>query len=84
LDISSFYLELVVIEALRGRALYNPADNFMHVMDFIGSELVARNIQDPANSANFVSDELTRAERLTIARQATSSRKEPYWEHIIW
>jgi hypothetical protein len=84
LDISSFYLELVVIEALRGRALYNPAENFMHVMDFIGSEFVSRNIQDPANTANIVSDELTAAERLTIARQAISSRRQPYWEQIIW
>jgi hypothetical protein len=84
LDISSFYLELVVIEALRGRALYNPAQNFMHVMDFIGSELVGRNIQDPANTANLVSDELTGAERLTIARQAINTRNQPSWGQIIW
>jgi hypothetical protein len=84
LDISSFYLELVVIEALKGRSLYNPAANFIHVMDFIGSEFAARHIQDPANTANIVSDELTAAERLTIARQAINSRKQPSWGQIIW
>jgi hypothetical protein len=84
LDISSFYLELVVLEALKGRSLYNSADNFMHVMDFIGSEFIARNIQDPANTANIVSDELTVAEKQTIARQAISSRNQPYWGQIIW
>lgn len=84
LDISSFYLELVVIEALRGRSLYNLAANFLHVMDFIGSQFVARNIQDPANTANIVSDELTSAERQMIARQAITSRNQSNWGQIIW
>src|SRR5262249_51388151 len=38
LDVSSFYLELVVLEALRGRSLYNPAQNFLHVLDFLGTQ----------------------------------------------
>ena len=84
LDISSFYLELVIIEALKGKARYSPADNFFHVMNFIGSQFVNRNIQDPANTANLVSDELTVAERQLIARQALDSTKKPTWAQIIW
>jgi hypothetical protein len=84
LDISSFYLELVVLQALSGKALYNPAANFFHVMDFVGSQLVTRAILDPANTANYVSDELTQSEKQAIAKQAIKSRSEPYWEQIIW
>src|SRR5262249_7638212 len=76
LDISSFYLELVVLETLKGRALYNPAQNFMHVLDFLGSQLAVRNILDPANTANLVSDELNASEKQAIARQAMDSRNE--------
>jgi hypothetical protein len=84
LDISSFYLELVVLQALSGKALYNPAANLFHVMDFMGSQLVTRAILDPANTANYVSDELTQSEKQAIARQAIKSRAEPYWEQVIW
>lgn len=84
LDISSFYLELAVLQALKGKALYSPAGNFMHVMDFLGSQFTSCAIVDPANSANVVSEELTVAERGVIARQAVQSRNKPNWGQIIW
>ena len=61
---------------MKGRALYNPAQNFMHVLDFLGSQLAVRNILDPANTANLVSDELNASEKQAIARQAMDSRNE--------
>jgi len=84
LDISSFYLELAVLKALSGKSLVNPALNFMHVLDYLGSSFVNRNFLDPANASNLVSDELTAAEKQTLARQASASRRQPHWGQIIW
>ena len=84
LDISSFYLELVVLEALKGKALIAPASNFMAVMDYLKTTFVLATITDPANTANKISDELSIAERQFIANQAKASRSQPNWGTIIW
>lgn len=84
LDISSFYLELAVLEALSGKPLYDPAANFMHVLDFFSNKFVGRSFYDPANTANLISDELSPAEQTAIKNQAISSRLKPIWEQIIW
>jgi hypothetical protein len=84
LEISSFYLELAVLEALKGKALYAPAANFFHVLDFLGSQFEHRNFVDPANTANLISDELSASEKPAIANQARKSRQMPNWGTIIW
>ena len=84
LDISSFYLELVVLEALSGKSLYSPASNFLAVMEFLENQFVWRNFIDPANTANMISEELTTQQRQLIATQARTSRGEPNWGQIIW
>lgn len=74
LDFPSFYLELSVIEALRGKSLSgNPSKNFMDVMDYLANEFVDKNIYDPSNQANIVSEELTQAEREKIKAEAAST-----------
>lgn len=84
LDFPSFLLELVVLDALNGKALYNPATNFMHVMEFLESKFVTCRLIDPANTANIVSDDLSGAEKAIVARQAAASRGQPTWGTIIW
>jgi len=84
LDISSFYLELVVLEALKGKSLTAVADNFLSVLDYLKTTFVFATIIDPANSANKISDELSIAERQAIANKAKASRAQPNWGTIIW
>lgn len=84
LDISSFYLELVVLEALKGKSLTAHANNFLSVLDYLKTTFILATIIDPANSANKISDELSIPERQVIANQAKASRDQQNWGTIIW
>lgn len=84
LDFPSFYLELSVIEALRGTSLSgNPSDNFVKVMNYLAGDFQNRVINDPANGANEVSDELTNDEKATVQSMATTTLKGN-WPAAIW
>jgi hypothetical protein len=84
LDFPSFYLELAVIEALKGRTYSQPASNVLVALSYIGENLPQLTLKDPANSNNVVSEDLTLEEKRTIARQAAASALKPTWEQIIW
>lgn len=84
LDISSFYLELVVLRALKGHSIGNTASNLWEALRFLAEDFVNCAIYDPANTNNCVSDELTSAEKNQIASQATRSRAQPTWGAVIW
>lgn len=84
LDFPSFYLELVVIEALKGRSYYNLSANVMHALQYIADYLPNSRFIDPANTANIVSEDITQQEKQRIATQARASSQQPYWEQIIW
>lgn len=84
LDFPSFYLELTVIEALRGKWSGRPAENFLAVLDYLSSRFPIARVDDPANSANIISDDLTTAEKQTVAGAAKVSRAKDKWEQIIW
>lgn len=85
LDFPSFYLELSVIEALKGTSLLgiNPSTNFVTVMNYLVDEFENKKITDPANQNNEVSDELTAVEKQAIksAAQDTLAGK---WSQAIW
>ena len=83
LDFPSFYLEMVVIEALKGSTSVNLANNFNKVLDFLKDEFTAKIYIDPANSYNTISDDLTLSEKKLIATQAEVSRNKAYWENIV-
>jgi len=84
LDFASFYLELVVIEALKGRARNNLAANVLHVLKFIASNLPTMRITDPANTNNVISDDYSDAEKRGIAMLAANSANKQNWGDIIW
>ena len=84
IDLSSFYLEMVVIEALKGFRSDNIETNFLKVLDFIKDELPYKRYVDPANSNNIISDELTNAEKKIISNKASESRSKSYWKDIVW
>lgn len=85
LDFPSFYLELAVIEALKGTTLLgsSPAHNFVKVMNYLQAEFEDATIRDPANGSNEVSEELTIAEKQTIKTTAESTLGGA-WNQAIW
>lgn len=84
LDFPSLYLELFVIQALSGRSRTALADNTLHALGTIGTSLTSTRIEDPANTNNVLSDELTDQEKQRVAGLAAQSAREQYWEKIIW
>jgi hypothetical protein len=84
LDFPSFYLELTVINALWGRKNGDLAANVSACFDYVRDNLETACVIDPANSANIISDDLTAADKKKIAHAAGASRKEPYWEQVLW
>ncbi len=84
LSFPSFYLELSVIEGLKGRSTTNLAGNVLHALNYIGDNLPTKRIVDPANTNNVISDDLSTTEKNTVAGQAKASAGKQYWEDIIW
>lgn len=83
LDFPSFYLELAVIEALKYKRS-SLSDHFSAVLDYFADGFSSARFVDPANSANVISDDLTAAEKKSVADKAKTSRREQYWESIVW
>ena len=83
LEFPSFYLELTVLEALRGRA-GKVGENLMAALAYLGERFEGAVVVDPANSNNRVSDDLTAAEKRAVAVAARKSLAMRRWEHILW
>ena len=84
LEFPSLYLELFVIDALSGRSRVTIAENVLHTLRSIGTSLGSTRVEDPTNSNNVISDDLTNAEKQRIATTASQSANEPYWERVVW
>lgn len=84
LDFPSLYLELFTIQALAGRSRTALAENVLHTLRTIGTSLTSTLIEDPANTNNALSDDLTMQEKERVASLASQSAREQYWEKIIW
>jgi hypothetical protein len=83
-DFPSLYLELFVIQSLSGHSRSTLADNVLHALRTISSSLPSTRIEDPANTNNVLSDDLTQTEKRQISTQAVQSAQEQYWGRIIW
>lgn len=59
LDFPSFFLELVVLEALKGKSTTNLAENVLSALRYIGNSLPTVRILDPSNTNNLISDDMT-------------------------
>lgn len=84
LDFPSFYLELTVMKALSGCSFNNLASNFMRTLRYISTDLPTASVEDPANTNNMISDDLTQAEKKAIAAQAQASYDAPTWTQTLW
>ena len=84
LEFPSFYLELSVIEALKGKTLLSrPSDNFVCVMNYLATEFLDKSIIDPYNQSNEISEELTKIEKQKIKSAADETLKGQ-WIEALW
>jgi len=84
LDFPSLYLELFTIQSLSGRSQSALAENVLHALRTIGTSLASTRIEDPSNTNNVLSDDLTKQERERIASLAWQSSQQQSWGSIIW
>ena len=82
LDFPSFYLELVVIAALSG-ARGSLSENVMTVVRYLTDKFPTARFVDPADSNNIVSDDLSVAQRATIAAEASRALSATNWSQIV-
>lgn len=84
IDFPSIYLELIVIEALKNKNTNQPSSNILDVLKYLRDNFVNKRIEDPANTNNIISNDLTKLEKEKIATKAEKDLKKQYWEKIIW
>lgn len=84
LSISSFYLELAVIDSLQYARVGNTAANVWRALEHLRDNIETARYVDPANTNNIVSDDCTRAEKAAIAAKASESLGKRTWEEIVW
>ena len=84
LDFPSLYLELFTIRSLSGCSRTALADNILHALRTVGTLLTSTRIEDPANTNNVLSDDLSKQEKERIAGLAAQSVREQSWDRIIW
>jgi hypothetical protein len=85
LDFPSFYLELVVIQALASwnAGTTNLESRVQSVFEYLRDSFPSARYIDPANTNNVVSDDLTATEKQAISSAARAARSAPYWEDIV-
>ena len=84
LDFPSIYLELAVIRALMtGFYKSGLATDVWKVFRFLAADFPSARLQDPANTNNIVSDDLTSQERGQIKAAAARALQAKYWTEIV-
>jgi len=81
LDLPSFYLEMVVIEALRG-SQGSLSQNVVKVLQYLRDTFMTARFVDPANTNNIISDDLTMMERSAIASRASMALTQT-WGDVV-
>jgi Nucleotidyltransferase domain len=82
LDFPSFYLEMVVIEAMKGAPAINPAKRVVRVLEYLRDKFPSARFVDPANTNNVISDDFTATERKTISVAADRALRGS-WAELI-
>ncbi len=83
LDFPSFYLEMVVIEALSGSIFGTLTDNVWKVFHYLRDSFPNARFVDPANTNNIISDDLSATERATIKAEAVRTLAARDWGQVI-
>lgn len=83
LTFSSFYLELVTIEACRNRKVGELAENVWATFAYIRNKIRTEVFMDPANTNNRISDDLSATEKQTLALAAEVALQANDWSQIV-
>lgn len=83
LDFPSFYLEMVVIEALSGAFFSSLTDNVWKVFHYLRDTFPNARFVDPANTNNIISEDLSTTERATIKAAAVQALAARDWGQIV-
>lgn len=84
LDFPSFYLEMVVIQALSGKRQGDLANNFLNTLDYFSTNITTVRFVDPSNTNNIISEDIGSVEKSRIASAAKASRMKDQWSQIVW
>ena len=94
LEFPSFYLELSVINALweSKRPVLLPSaktfpNNLQKIFEYLYTDFINARIEDPSNSGNIISKDLSLKEKQAIkdeAFKAYIASIESSWDKIIW
>ena len=83
LGFPSFYLELVVLEALRWQPSGAISSNVWKAFAYLRDTFPTVRVVDPANTNNVISDDLTVAERATVKAAAERALQATDWSQIV-
>lgn len=83
LDIPSFYLEMLTIEACKNRPYGNLSSNISACFEYVRDYIVSARFIDPSNTANAISDDLTIEEKKKLAAAAAQARNTRLWIDIV-
>jgi hypothetical protein len=83
LHFPSFYLELIVIDALSRQYLGTLSSNVWKVFEYLRDTFPSARVVDPANTNNIISDDLTAAERTRIKAAAEQALQAGNWSQIV-
>lgn len=78
IDWQSFYLELFVLDALRGTRVGNVQENVVTVFRAITTSLATKRLIDPANTNNVVSNVLAPPAKAVVINGAQSALESPW------
>ncbi|MCI5189116.1 MAG: nucleotidyltransferase [Candidatus Electrothrix sp. AS4_5] len=84
IEFPSFLIELVVLNALKGKKIRQIDKRFICVLRYLQDDFANQKIVDPANDNNVVSDTISRSEKNVICRAAKSALNADYWEEVVW
>lgn len=81
LEFPSFYLEMAVIRALSGSPNYLLSSSVVRALRYLATVFKSHRFEDPANTGNIISDDLTSAEKDLIRKAAQASLAS--WPYIV-
>ena len=84
LEFPSIYIELIVLEAIKGCNIDELDLNFQKILKYLYENIENLRIVDPANTNNIISDSLTKQEKKLIAQKAKEAYESSKWGGVIW
>ncbi|MFC4426773.1 SMODS domain-containing nucleotidyltransferase [Deinococcus navajonensis] len=82
-EFPSFYLEMFIIEALKGRP-YDVMENVWYLLGYMRTSLEIFPVLDPTNPQNLISDTITALQKQAVAAAAIHSLQAHDWSEVIW